>query len=151
MLFLQIREPMKDNHQWSESHEQVLVQWSEAGVEATLNILIVHAIVILITSYVTPMSTNVVGKKVKAKGMKATTDLKYNELLDMWFPKQKAHSPKGLFLNIIEEAQLFPDWIKLRLIRSNNQRLVSAASEDLDIEQLVLFVQSFGIPVQSMT
>ena len=110
-----------------------------------MNILIIHAIVILITSYATPTTTNGEGKKCK------TTEMKYNELLDMWFPKQKSLAPKGLFLNTSEEAQLFPDWIKLRLIRSNNPRLVAAASEDLDIDQLVLFVQSFGIPVQSMT
>lgn len=113
-----------------------------------MNILIVHAIVILLSSYAAIAAENDNSKKRKPAGV---TDMRYNELLEMWFPKDRAYSPKGLLLNTVEEAVLFPDWIKLRMIRSNNTRLLAAASDELDVEQLVLFVQSFGIPTQSMS
>ena len=50
-----------------------------------------------------------------------------------------------------EEALLLPDWLKLRMIRSEVARLVDAALQDLEPQQLLLFVQSFGIPVSSMS
>jgi len=130
------------------------VRWDKAGLEANMNILIVHAIVILLSSYAEISDQQEKGKKSKSpkgKGPNAVTELRYNELLEMWFPVKTEFAPKGLLLNTVEEAVLFPDWIKLRMIRSNNTRLLAAASEDLDIDQLVLFVQSFGIPIQSMT
>lgn len=119
-----------------------------------MNILVIHAIVIILSSYslTSGASTKVAEpKKPKTGKGKSPVDLKYNELLDMWFPKVPAAVPKGFLLNTMEEAVLFPDWIKLRMIRSNNQRLVTSALEDLEADQLMLFVQSFGISAQSMT
>lgn len=49
-----------------------------------------------------------------------------------------------------EEALLIPDWLKLRMIRSRVPRLVEEALTDLEPPQLILFIQSFGIPVASM-
>jgi len=53
-----------------------------------------------------------------------------------------------------EEAVLLPDWLRLRMLRSeatpSTRRLAFAAVRDLQVEQLVLFIQSFGIPVESM-
>lgn len=49
-----------------------------------------------------------------------------------------------------KEAILFPDWLKLRMIRSNVERLVEEALMDLKPDQLLLFIQSFGIPVEAM-
>ena len=43
------------------------------------------------------------------------------------------------------------DWLKLKMIRSSIPVLVDSALRDLDPQQLVLFIQSFGIPVDSMT
>jgi len=49
---------------------------------------------------------------------------------------------------------LLPDWLRLRMLRSeatpSTRRLAFAAVRDLQVEQLVLFIQSFGIPVESM-
>ena len=49
------------------------------------------------------------------------------------------------------EVQLIPDWLKLKMIRSDEMTLVNAALRDLEPPQLVLFIQSFGIPVPSMS
>ena len=46
---------------------------------------------------------------------------------------------------------LHQDWLKLKMIRSSIPVLVDSALRDLDPQQLVLFIQSFGIPVDSMT
>ena len=45
------------------------------------------------------------------------------------------------------EVDLIPDWLKLKMIRSEVPPLVDAALVELDPQKLVLFIQSFGIPV----
>ena len=49
------------------------------------------------------------------------------------------------------EADLIPDWLKLKMIRSEVTPLVDAALVELDPTKLVLFIQSFGIPVARYT
>ena len=53
-----------------------------------------------------------------------------------------------------EQALLIPDWLRLKMLRSEatptTRRLAFAAVRELEVEQIVLFVQSFGIPVESM-
>lgn len=103
-------------------------------------------------------------------------------LLDIWFPDKKP-LPTAFLVDTSEEALLLPDWLKLRMIRSEVSRLVdagttttrvnknlcfsannnfflpfnvsvrslSSALQDLEPQQLLLFVQSFGIPVSSMS
>lgn len=70
-------------------------------------------------------------------------------LLETWFPIN-SEPPKAYLIDTTEEALLIPDWLKLRMIRSTVPRLVDAALVNLDPSQLVLFIQSFGIPVFSM-
>ncbi|KAK6637842.1 hypothetical protein RUM44_008264 [Polyplax serrata] len=125
------REPRKDNYTWSESQDQILVTWN-SGEESTLHILVVHAMIILL-SY----------------GPASDPGL-FALLLETWFP-EKGPPPKAYLVDTSEEALLIPDWLKLRMIRSGVDRLVDAALVDLDVPQLVLFIQSFGIPVSSMS
>lgn len=47
--------------------------------------------------------------------------------------------------------QILPDWLKLKMIRSSVERLVDAALVDLTPDQIMLFVQNFGTPVNSMS
>ena len=88
---------------------------------------------------------------VKSEGfLSLSTDLNlFESLLETWFPLGK-EPPKAYLVDTSEEALLIPDWLKLRMIRSNVDRLVDAALTDLEPPQLVLFIQSFGIPVKSM-
>ena len=125
------REPRKDNYTWSESQDQILVTWN-TGEESTMHILVVHAMIILL-SY----------------GPASDPSL-FAMLLETWFP-EKGPPPKAYLVDTSEEALLIPDWLKLRMIRSGVDRLVDAALIDLDVPQLVLFIQSFGIPVSSMS
>lgn len=124
------RSPRGEGYQWSESQDQILVQWSN-GEECTMHILVVHAMIILLT-YDT-----------------SEDDSLFNNLLETWFPLTEP--PKAFLVDTSEEALLIPDWLKLRMIRSNVPRLVDAALKDLEPQQLVLFIQSFGIPVSSMS
>ncbi|KAK7791007.1 hypothetical protein R5R35_007901 [Gryllus longicercus] len=131
--FLQkAREPRQEGYPWSESQDQILVNWS-TGEQATMHVLIVHAIIILL-NYGPPQEH----------------DELFESLLDMWFPVGRP-LPKAYLVVTSEEALLIPDWLKLRMIRSNVDCLVDAALTDLEPGQLVLFIQSFGIPVQSMS
>ncbi|KAI8492608.1 Integrator complex subunit 1 [Branchiostoma belcheri] len=115
----------------SESQDQIFLRWS-TGEGATMHILVVHAMIILLT-YGEPRGEN-----------------EYSWLLEVWFPIQ-GQPPAAYLVDTSEEALLLPDWLKLRMIRSHVQRLVDAALLDLDPAQLVLFVQSFGIPMDSMS
>uniref|UniRef100_A0A668UDN3 Uncharacterized protein n=1 Tax=Oreochromis aureus TaxID=47969 RepID=A0A668UDN3_OREAU len=121
----------EDLYSWSESQDQVFLRWT-TGETATMHILVVHAIVILLT----------LGPP------KGESD--FYMLLDIWFPDKKP-LPTAFLVDTSEEALLLPDWLKLRMIRSEVSRLVDAALQDLEAQQLLLFVQSFGIPVSSMS
>ncbi|XP_030646165.1 integrator complex subunit 1 [Chanos chanos] len=122
----------EDLYSWSESQDQVFLRWT-TGETATMHILVVHAMVILLT----------LGPP------KGISDDFYT-LLDIWFPDKKP-LPTAFLVDTSEEALLLPDWLKLRMIRSEVSRLVDAALQDLEPQQLLLFVQSFGIPVSSMS
>uniref|UniRef100_A0A481C763 Integrator complex subunit 1 n=2 Tax=Sus scrofa TaxID=9823 RepID=A0A481C763_PIG len=119
-------------YSWSESQDQVFLRWS-SGETATMHILVVHAMVILLTL-----------------GPPRAGDGEFRALLDIWFPEKKP-LPTAFLVDTSEEALLLPDWLKLRMIRSEVPRLVDAALQDLEPQQLLLFVQSFGIPVSSMS
>nr|XP_051686536.1 integrator complex subunit 1 isoform X2 [Oryctolagus cuniculus] len=119
-------------YSWSESQDQVFLRWT-SGETATMHILVVHAMVILLTL-----------------GPPRAGDGEFRALLDIWFP-EKQPLPTAFLVDTSEEALLLPDWLKLRMIRSEVPRLVDAALQDLEPQQLLLFVQSFGIPVSSMS
>ncbi|XP_070581337.1 integrator complex subunit 1-like isoform X2 [Ptychodera flava] len=124
-------QPHAESYSWSDTQDQVFIQW-QSGEVATMHILVVHAMVILLTFGKPPGSSA------------------FDYLLSAWFP-DNCPSPSAFLVDTSEEALLLPDWLKLRMIRSNVPRLVDAALEDLEPAQLVLFVQSFGIPVNSMS
>ncbi|KAJ1532280.1 hypothetical protein ONE63_000894 [Megalurothrips usitatus] len=115
---------------WSESQD-ILVTWSK-DVQTTMHILVVHAMVILLSF----------GPCCEREA--------FDELLEAWFP-QNGQYPKAFLIDTSEEALLYPDWLKLRMIRSEVEVLVEAALADLEPRDLVLFIQSFGIPVESMS
>ena len=114
----------------------MLVQW-QSREAATLHILVIHAMVVLLT-YGPP---------------KFEHDSKndyFSQLLEIWFPSNGEH-PQAFLVETSEEALLYPDWVKLRMIRSNVDVLVDTALKDLEPGQLILFIQSFGISVSSMS
>lgn len=126
-----VREPTDYGFHWSENQEQVVVTWP-SGEQCTLQILVVHAAIIFLTYG--PLDDYA----------------DYENLLDLWFPLNE-EQPKAYLVDTSEEALLVPDWLKLRMIRSDVARLVNAAIEKLEASQLVLFIQSFGIPVVSIS
>ncbi|OQR71178.1 integrator complex subunit 1-like [Tropilaelaps mercedesae] len=112
--------------------EFVQVEWS-SGEHAQMHILVVHSMIIALTY-----------------GPPRERPERFAQLLRVWFP------PDGVTIQAFlagtrEEALLLPDWLKLRMIRSPVEPLVDAALRDLTADQLVLFIQSFGIPVASMS
>lgn len=74
----------------------------------------------------------------------------FAQLLEVWFPANGVQ-PQAYLVETTEEALLYPDWLKLRMIRSQVDALVDTALKDLEPAQLILFIQSFGIPVSSMS
>ncbi|XP_022109567.1 integrator complex subunit 1-like isoform X2 [Acanthaster planci] len=123
--------PNEEGYSWSDTQDQVFLYW-QTGESATMHILIVHAMVILLT-YGQP---------------KVESD--FQLLLHSWFPENSS-PPQAYLVDTSEDALLLPDWLKLRMIRSSVPELVLAALQDLEPAQLVLFIQSFGIPTASMS
>ncbi|KAG5898788.1 hypothetical protein JTB14_010998 [Gonioctena quinquepunctata] len=74
----------------------------------------------------------------------------FSLLLNSWFPENMEH-PRAYNPDTSETTSYLPDWMKLRMIRSNVPRLVDAAIEKLEPPKLVLFIQSFGIPTNSIS
>lgn len=128
------REPNTAGYSWSNTQDQIILQW-EGGESATMHILVVHAMIILLSFG--PAHNEALYKE-------------YKELKETWFP-EKGKPPSAFLLDTSEEALLLPDWLKLRMIRSSAEPLIDAALQDLEPSQLLLFVQSFGIPVHSMS
>ena len=139
-------------NEWT--NDQVEVQWS-SGEWARLHITVVHAAIILLT-YGSPSGRDGGGGPAASEAMdvdgvdEAEDDAAFHELLEIWFPVDRK-MPKAYLIGTRDEALLIYDWIKLRMLRSEVDRLVDVALIDLEASQLIIFVQSFGIPVKCMT
>ena len=70
----------------------------------------------------------------------------FTQLLGIWIPT-RGNIPSAFMVDDNKEVVLIPDWLKLKMIRSEVPSLVDAALVELVPHQLVLFIQSFGIPV----
>ena len=125
---------------WSENQEMITVVWQGVPTwTATVHFFVVHAQIILLTYG--PLNVN---KTTSSEGIKMQE--LFNHLLSMWHPV-----PRAYLMDTSEEAVLIPDWLKLKMIRSDVEVLVDSALHELEPDQLVLFIQSFGIPVASMS
>ena len=120
----------------------MLVQW-QSREAATLHILVIRAMVVLLTHGPPPPPSP------QSEPDSQVVDY-FSLLQEMWFPSNGQH-PQVYFVETSEEALLYPDWLKLRMIKSNVPVLVDTALKDLEPRQLILFIQSFGIPVSSMS
>lgn len=73
------------------------------------------------------------------------------ELLEYFFPAGSPSYPQAFSVETDEKVQILPDWLKLKMIRSSIERMVDVALQDLTPDQLILFIQSFGTPKDSMS
>ena len=129
----------------NETQELIMVHWQLNDVTAIIHFFIVHAQIILLT-YGVPVRNNEHG----SSDLEATADL-FNQLLHIWSP-YNGKMPRAFMIDASKkEVVLIPDWLKLKMIRSEVAALVDAALVELGPQQLVLFIQSFGIPVASMS
>ncbi|XP_030383535.1 integrator complex subunit 1 [Scaptodrosophila lebanonensis] len=118
-------------YEWTEYPDLLMVQFDD-GVQLPLHINIIHAFIILLTYSSRNMPESI-------------------PILDYWFPPGRP-APVAFLPNMPQEPmQLLPDWLKLKMIRSSVDRLIEAALHDLTPDQIVLFVQNFGTPVNSMS
>ncbi|EDW09794.1 integrator complex subunit 1 [Drosophila mojavensis] len=118
-------------YEWTEYPDLLMVQF-EDGVQLPLHINIIHAFIILLTYSSSNMPESI-------------------PILDYWFPPGRPAPVAFLPTMPQEQIQLLPDWLKLKMIRSSVDRLIEAALNDLTPDQIVLFVQNFGTPVNSMS
>lgn len=104
-----------------DTKEYVIVKWTERAKISLLNIRIVHAMILLLTH-----------------GPSKEEAWLYQDFLDIWFnPPPQVYSADGQ----LQITNFIPDWLKLRLIRSNTPKLVDFAMKDLKVNQLLLFIQ----------
>lgn len=129
--YMAVAESQPDDDATASPQDHILVKW-EDGHQAVLHVVIVHAM-ICILCYDPPQ--NQVAKK------------QWEELVQKWLSNPM---PVSYILGSSEEAILLPDWLKLKLLRSSSPILIEAGLKESDYSQLLIFVQSFGIPVSSM-
>ncbi|KAF7268865.1 hypothetical protein GWI33_018061 [Rhynchophorus ferrugineus] len=115
----------------SYNNEYVIVSWG-TGEQCAMQPLVIHAAIVLLTY----------GPLDNFEPFKI--------LLNTWFPT-KMEQPRAYSPDTSETTSYLPDWMKLRMIRSNVLTLVEAAIDNLEAPKLVLFIQSFGIPTGSIT
>lgn len=127
------------------------MQWP-SGEESTMHIMIVHAIIILLTYGPSKCKYSEICLFINCLCSLLFFVGDANEEIFKWFLSVwfGANAPKAFLVETSEEEQLYPDWLKLKLVRSNQPVLIQAGLKDLDSQQLVLFIQSFGIPTESM-
>lgn len=97
-----------------------------------MHILVVHAMVILLTLgppkgrpfLITEQRLHFTGALLTVY-LCFTGESDFYALLDIWFPDKKP-LPTAFLVDTSEEALLLPDWLKLRMIRSEVARLVDA-------------------------
>ncbi|XP_019564410.2 integrator complex subunit 1 [Aedes albopictus] len=127
-FLIKLRE-YKITQAFAEYQDLLLVQFADES-QCHIHLNIIQAFVILLThSTYIPMAA---------------------QILDYWFP-EGAPPPQAFNLDTSEPVQILPDWLKLKMIRSNVDRLVDAALQGLTPDQIVLFVQNFGTPINSMS
>jgi hypothetical protein len=99
---------------WSAEHQEEVISVVFEDRQAFLHFFVVHAQIILLTFR--PSS----GKCREH----------YHEMLSLWFPNSGV-MPRAYLLSANlqhqEEAFLIPDWLKLKMIRSDEMTLVNAA------------------------
>ncbi|XP_065331836.1 integrator complex subunit 1 [Cloeon dipterum] len=122
------RVPRRESYAWSHNQDHILVEWPTE--ECYLHILVVHASVLLLTY-----------------GQGRHHHL-FKQLHEIWLGTER---PRGRLTDTFEEAVLFPDWLKLKMIQSEAPGLAEAALADLEPPQLLLFAQNFGIPPSNMS
>lgn len=71
----------------------------------------------------------------------------YTWLQSVWVGND---SPQAFLMESSEEAVLLPDWLRLHLVRSARPPLLDAGLRGLPAHKLALFIQTFGMPVNSM-
>lgn len=69
-----------------------------------------------------------------------TGESDFYNLLDIWFPDKKP-LPTAFLVDTSEEALLLPDWLKLRMIRSEVSRLVDAGKVSLSTQKIILLTK----------
>ncbi|XP_055613297.1 integrator complex subunit 1 [Uranotaenia lowii] len=127
-FLIKLRE-FKVTQSFTEYQDLLLVQFADES-QCHIHLNIIQAFVILLThSVYIPVAS---------------------QILDYWFP-EGAPPPQAFNIETSEPVQILPDWLKLKMIRSNVDRLVDAALLGLTPDQIVLFVQNFGTPINSMS
>jgi len=122
--------------QWSIDQQKVHVNWGvgtlHANMSANLHIRVIHASIVLLTCSPSP-----------------DNNADYALLLKTWFPEAGQYEVR--LADTGEEAVILHDWLRMKMVRSGLPQLVNSALTGLVPEQLVLFMQTFGLPVESVS
>ncbi|KAL0868839.1 hypothetical protein ABMA27_007195 [Loxostege sticticalis] len=115
---------------WS-AGQRVVLEWG-AGRSVQLHVLIAHANLKLLCYGPSIYDTN---------------QEMYSWLQAIWVGNEAT----AFLLDTSEESALLPDWLRLHLVRSARPVLLEAGLRGLPAHKLALFIQTFGMPVASMS
>ncbi|XP_061384409.1 integrator complex subunit 1 [Danaus plexippus] len=114
------------------SGERVTLQWAN-GRRATIHVVVAHAHLKLLCYGPSCYDTN---------------QEMYSWLQSTWVGTD---APEAFTSESPDEAVLLPDWLRLSLVRSARPALLEAGLRGLPAHKLALFIQTFGMPVSSMS
>ncbi|XP_045776448.1 integrator complex subunit 1 isoform X2 [Maniola jurtina] len=112
--------------------DKVTLQWVN-GRRATLYVVVAHAHLKLLCYGPSCLDTN---------------QEMYSWLQSTWVGSD---APEAFVSESPDEAVLLPDWLRLSLVRSARKPLLEAGLRGLSAPKLSLFIQTFGMPVSSMS
>ncbi|KAJ0173426.1 hypothetical protein K1T71_010575 [Dendrolimus kikuchii] len=112
--------------------DRVCLQWP-SGRSATLHTIVAHAHLKLLCYGPSIYDTN---------------QEMYSWLQSVWVGND---APQVFIAESEEETILLPDWLRLHLVRSARSPLLEAGLRALPAHKLALFIQTFGMPVPSMS
>ncbi|XP_047536881.1 integrator complex subunit 1 [Vanessa atalanta] len=130
----EIQEPVEEGGEGSSgwnAGEKVMLQWAN-GRQANLHVVVAHAHLKLLCFGPSYLDTN---------------QEMYSWLQSTWV----GDAPEAFVSESSDEAVLLPDWLRLSLVRSARPALLEAGLRGLPAHKLALFIQTFGMPVSSMS
>jgi len=123
-------------YDWEENPEKICVTWSSGSIhddmKLEIHIRVLHACIVLLSHGPTIGDHN-----------------SYNVLMDAWFPQHGDY--KAVYLSTGDPVEVLQHWLRMLMVRSDVPKLVEAGLINLTPDQLLLFLQASGFPVDSLS
>lgn len=127
--------PISEEHQWCNDPDKTVVTWTgnsiHAGNTALFHSRVIHASIILLTH-----------------NSNFTEQEDFSFLLQTWFPQNGKVETR--LADTGDNCDILQHWLRIFMVQSNIETLVTAGFRGLQIEELISLLQVFGLPLPSL-